>query len=188
MTARPFVLDPPRPGIDRVEGLLLLDIDGVLNILGDAADPETLPTVPGSSGRSLPIQMVGDDVLEALDALVQQPRIRLAWLTTWGATVAHLDEIMGGRLAGGFVVSERPSGYYVPADWKLRGALQLVEKHPGVRVAWADDDVFAMGPTSGLPAGSVVIAPRPDQGLTLGQAQRMAAHLAPTSTSGEDQA
>jgi len=178
---RPFVADPPRPGIDHVDGILMLDIDGVLNILGDAVDSSALPTVPGSKGRPLPIRMVADDVLDVLEAVVRRPGVWLGWLTTWGATVSHLEEIMGDRLSGGFVVSERPSGYYVPADWKLKGALQLIEKHPGARVAWADDDAFAMGSPSGLPAGSLVIAPRPELGLTLGQAQRIAAHLTQAS-------
>jgi len=171
---RLFVADPPRPGIDQVDSILMLDVDGVLNILGDSADSASLPTVPGSNGRSLPIRMVADDVLDVLEAVVQRPGIWLGWLTTWGATVAHLEKIMGGRLSAGFVVSERPSGYYAPIDWKLRGAMQLIEKHPGARVAWADDDAFAMG---NLPLGSLVIAPRPELGLTLGQVQRISDHL-----------
>jgi len=156
----------------------MLDVDGVLNILGGAADPAGLPTVPGSNGRPLPIQMISDEVLDVLEAVVQRPGIWLGWLTTWGATVAHLEKIMGGRLSGGFVVSERPSGYYAPIDWKLRGAMQLIEKHPKARVAWADDDAFAMG---NFPAGGLVMAPRPELGLTLGQAQRIEAHLRSTS-------
>ena len=176
--ARPFLLGPPQPGIDQVEGILILDVDGVLNVLGDTADPASLPTVPGGGGRPLPIQMISIEVLDVLEAVVQRPGIWLGWLTTWGATVAHLDEIMGGRLSGGFVVRERPSGYYAPIDWKLTGALQLIEKHSRAKVAWADDDAFAMG---NLPAGGLVIAPRPELGLTLGQAQRIAEHLTPAN-------
>jgi hypothetical protein len=177
ISASRFVLDPPRAGVDQVNGLLLLDVDGVINVLGDAADPASLPTVPGSKGRPLQVQMVSDDVLDALDAAVQLPGIWLGWLTTWGATVAHLDQILGGRLSGGFVVSERPSGYYAPPNWKLKGALQLIEKHPGARVAWADDDGIPMGTSPSFPAGSILISPRPELGLTLGQAQRIAEHL-----------
>jgi hypothetical protein len=184
----PFVVDPPRPDIDAVKGLLLLDVDGVLNILGDAKNPGFLPTVRGDNGRRLPIQIVDDEVLDVLESVVQLPGIWLGWLTTWGPTVANLEAITGGRLSGGFIVSVRPSGYYVPIDWKLNGALQLVEKHPGAAVAWADDDAIPMGALSGSgPAsltGSVLIAPDPEVGLALEQAQRIAAHLTGGEVSG----
>jgi hypothetical protein len=175
--ARPFVHGPPRPGIDRVDGILILDVDGVLNILSDAVDIVALPTVPGSKGRPLPIQMVSHEVLDVLDAVVQLPGVWLGWLSTWGATVAHLDQILGGRLSGGFVVSERPSGYYAPPNWKFKGALQLIEKHPGAKIVWADDDGIPVGASSSFPAGSILMSPRPELGLTLGQAQRVAEHL-----------
>lgn len=183
----PFVRDPPRPGIDQVDGALLLDVDGVLNILGDAEDQSGLPSVTGSRGRPLPINMISGEILDVLEHTLRRPGVWLGWLTTWGSSVASLEKILGGRLSGGFVVAERPSGYYAPADWKYKGAFQFAEKHPRASVAWVDDDAIPITlqtrSLSSQLSGLVRITPQPDVGLTLSHARQIEKLLTISPTS-----
>jgi hypothetical protein len=179
--ARPFVLDPPRPGIDRVDGILLLDVDGVLNILGDEIDRSTMPMVMGNNTRPLPIRMIDDEILDVIDEAVLRPSIKLGWLTTWGFGVAKLEPLLGGRLRGGFVVSERPSGRVSQTEWKQTSAYRLLEKHPLARLAWADDEAVAPLLISGSNlhglAQSLLVAPDPQVGLTIDQARSVSAFV-----------
>jgi hypothetical protein len=85
---RQFVSEPPRPSTDQVDAILLLDVDGVLNILGNTADRSTLPTVPGSGGRPLPIHVITGEILDVLELTVSQPGTWLGWLSTWGFSVS----------------------------------------------------------------------------------------------------
>jgi hypothetical protein len=181
--ARPFVLDPPRPGIDQVHGILILDVDGVLNILGDAVDRSVLPTVRGSNTRPLPIRMIEDEVLDVLEDTVQRPDVRLGWLTTWGFSVAKLEPLLGGRLRGGFVVSERPSANFESAEWKLRAAQRLMETYPFAALAWADDEAVApllAGARLHGFAQSLLLATDPQVGLTVDQARSVSAFMSGT--------
>ena len=105
---RPFVLDPPRANVERIDGLILPDVDGVLNALNDTVDRNSLPTVSGDSGRSLPINLVANDVLDALHSCLSRT-VRIGWLTTWGFRVSRLEEMLGGttsqRFAGDLLIS-----------------------------------------------------------------------------------
>jgi hypothetical protein len=178
--ARPFVLDPPRAGIDRVDGILILDVDGVLNILGKEVDRASLPIVQGNSGRPLPIRMVDDKILDVLEEIVRRPGIWLGWLTTWGFGVVKLETLLGGRLSGGFIVSERPSGEYSQAKWKLEAASQLANKYPTAAIAWADDAAITPAMLLTEPqllANGVLVSPLPEKGLTIAPASRIATHL-----------
>jgi hypothetical protein len=172
---RPFVLDPPRPGVDRVDGILALDVDGVLNILADAVDRSTLPTVRGNNTRPLPIRMIDDKILDVLEEVVQCPGIRLGWLTTWGFAVAKLEPLLGGRLSGGFVVSERPSANFESAEWKLKAAQRLAQMYPSAALAWADDEAVTPLLQTGAKlhgfARSILVAPDPQVGLTIDEAR-----------------
>lgn len=177
---RPFLVDAPRPGIDDVTGFMLLDVDGVLNILNDTVDRESLPTVPGSSGRPLPINLVGEEIIAVLDDALREG-VWLGWLTTWGFRVDRLEGLLGGRLRGGFVVTERPAVFFSPADWKMNAVTRLKDAHPSAALCWCDDDAIPLGLQFGSVsqryADAVLIAPTPEVGLTLDQARRMAAHL-----------
>lgn len=177
---RPFLVDAPRPGIDEVTGFMLLDVDGVLNILNDTVDRESLPTVPGSSGRSLPINLVGEEIIAVLDDALREG-VWLGWLTTWGFRVDRLQHLLRGRLEGGFVVAERPAMFFAPADWKLNAVTRLMDAHPSAALCWSDDDAIPIGlqfsSLSQRYPEAVLIAPTPEVGLTLDQARRIASHL-----------
>ena len=75
------MVDAPRPGVDHVEGFLVLDFDGVLNSLDQEVDRSSLPTVAGSTGRPLPINMVDDEILDAHQSALH-PGVTVAWLTS----------------------------------------------------------------------------------------------------------
>ena len=177
---RPFVLDPPRPGVDQVDGILLLDVDGVLNRLGGTADRGHLPTVKVDGNRRIPMDMIDDQVVDELDRCLGQTA-RVGWLTTWGFRVARLESLLGGRLAGGFVVSERPSGVTVSDQWKYDAASRLRAAWPDARFAWAEDESIPpplrRGTGSSLWADDLLVVPRSETGLTLDDARRTTAHL-----------
>lgn len=177
---RPFLVDAPRPGVDEVTGFMLLDVDGVLNILDDTADRASLPTVPGNSARPLPINLVSEEIIVVLDSALRAG-VWLGWLTTWGFRVDRLEELLGGRLREGFVVAERPATFFAPADWKMRAVTSLMNAHPSAALCWSDDDAIPLGlqfsSLSQRYPEAVLIAPTPEVGLTLDQARRIAAHL-----------
>ena len=173
------MVDAPRPRVDHVEGFLVLDFDGVLNSLNQEVDRSSLPTVAGSTGRPLPINMVDDEILDALQSALR-PGVRVAWLTSWGSLISRVEELLGGRLRGGFVVAERPTGFYVPADWKYEAFLTLRAQWPNARTAWSDDDAVPMAIRYNSSAGlsdALLVAPNPEVGLTLQDARQMAEHL-----------
>ena len=88
--------------------------------------------------------------------------------------------MLGGRLRGGFVVAERPTGFYVPADWKYEAFLTLRAQWPNARTAWGDDDAVPMAIRYNSSAGlsdALLVAPNPEVGLTLQDARQMAEHL-----------
>ncbi|MCW4386536.1 hypothetical protein OH146_12205 [Salinibacterium sp. SYSU T00001] len=168
--------------MDDVAGLLLLDVDGVINRLDSSTNSSTLPTVLGSSGRPLPINLIEEAVLEIIDDVARRPDIRLGWLTTWGFRVARLETVLDGRLSGGFVVAERPYGPFVPSEWKLHAAVKLFSQFPEAEFAWADDDAIPVAMrynsvTHRLP-GALLLAPAAETGLTSNDAKRIVAHFA----------
>lgn len=178
--ARPYILDPPRPGISRLDGIVILDVDGCINRLDDSVDRSTLPTVDGDSGRDLPIDLIDDEVIEALHSALS-PTVRICWLTTWSWRVARLEPLLGGRLSGGFIGGEPPHGTFVPESWKLVAATKIREAWPLSRCAWIEDESVPQslqrGTGSSLWADDLLVAPRSEIGLTLDDARRVAEHI-----------
>ncbi|MHA6667479.1 HAD domain-containing protein [Homoserinimonas sp. A447] len=177
---KPFLVDPPRPGVDHVEGLVVCDFDGVLNSLSPDRNFDTLPTVLGSSGRDLPINLISSEILDTLQSALR-PGIKLAWLTSWGFRISRLEELFAGRFSGGFVVSERPAGMYVSADWKLHAFEKLVAQWPDAKTAWIEDDQIPMAvrysSLSQSHPEALLIAPDPEIGLSQRDAERVVLHL-----------
>lgn len=175
----PFLIQPPEPG--KIMAILALDVDGVLNKLGRQGSAP-LPEAE-SGGRKFGIDLVDYAVLDALDKALACPGVALAWTTTWGSDVANLRQLLGGRLAGGFVAAERPAGVYVDFGWKEKAVVHLVRRY-GARVAWVDDEAVANSLRWGnLPpelAGdrALLVAPEPGAGLSLADAERVAVFLA----------
>ncbi len=147
--------------------LLLLDVDGVLNALGDDAD--ALATWPvwrsgwaRADGRRWPIRWV-PDVVERLRGWHDTGRVEVQWLTTWGHEandeLRHLvgmpelavagtydDEDLQGSpevdagLAHAAVAPAAPdplSGRW----WKYDVVKRLREQQPERRLVWVDDEL-----------------------------------------------
>lgn len=97
--------------------------------------------------------------------------------------MAKLQELLGARLAGGFVGAARPPGVYVDLGWKEAAVLDLAGRYADARIAWVDDEAVANAIRWGelprlLPAERVhLVAPEPRRGLTAGEARRVAAFL-----------
>jgi hypothetical protein len=79
------------------------------------------------------------DIVARLDTVIQRPGIWLAWTTTWSSHISLARHLFDGHLEGGFVVAERPPGFYVDIGWKEQAVLRLAEQFPDAKLAWIDD-------------------------------------------------
>ena len=176
--------------------LLVLDVDGVLNMIDvdqwernrrtGQSFQKAMPPVTEGFERHHVRTAHGDKywvdvnplVIDALDTLINSVtnNIELCWLTTWGPNVrAFIEQALDGKLAGGFVLAKRPSQYRgaVPSGWKI-AALRAQIATTGQPWIWADDEEIAMARTSPgfdddpiFAVPHLLFEPVPTVGLTL---------------------
>lgn len=173
--------------------LWLLDVDGVLNVVpGHAgasarASPGTRRGSAVADGVRWPIRYV-PAVTAAVARLHTAGAVECRWLTTWGEAanaelrrvlgLPHLDVVATPHVArpvraGGGVAFHGAGA--APDDgewWKLAAVRALVAAAPGRPLVWTDDDLrhhpeaVAWVRRHGPP--SLLVAPRPHEGLTRG--------------------
>lgn len=153
---------------------IVLDVDGVINRLSSPEERGPAARQVWSDRDQCSWWIDPDlEVLGRIDMLVRRPRVRLAWLTTWGHSVHaitdHFHVLKGGR-----VLAERPTQRFVPADWKLTALLTFLEERENPPYVWADDDAvpdaltyraqFKLGRAGG--EERLLLGPDPCAGLT----------------------
>jgi len=177
--------------VTEARSVVLLDVDGVLNALGNDLPPgKWSHGWATADGVSWPISWA-PRVVDALRSWHEDGQLELKWLTTWGHDGnADLRRLLGlpelrvagtyqdGRLRGVPTASSGSSHAAVtPASpdplsglsWKYDVVCHLLADHPG-RVIWVDDELH--GPDSPFRAWAtlhdrlVVIGPDPSCGLT----------------------
>ncbi|GAA2933723.1 hypothetical protein GCM10010458_16310 [Microbacterium luteolum] len=152
--------------------LLVLDVDGTICRI--YRDEERVPHQDDPGWRSW--MSVDDDVVDALDTLVEGSGVDVAWLTTWPHDqVAWLiQEPLRGRLSGPYV----PWQNWPKQGWRVQSLISYVRETMPAVVAWADDrapDDAAVQLTGMTQVPSFVVRPNKFTGLTLEDVARISA-------------
>jgi hypothetical protein len=144
--------------------LVLLDVDGVLNILGDDAAPSWDVVLSGratAEGTSFAITW-SPDVIDRINSWINA-EVEIQWLTTWGYdannSLRHLVGLPELTVAG----THNGSWQGVPEDknvtshaamapaapdpltgewWKYDVVKRLLSEQPGRLLVWVDDELF----------------------------------------------
>ena len=164
--------------------VLLLDVDGVLNI------PRGRLPEGWRRDRFNGYELSWDpSVTSRLRELHEAGRVEIQWLTTWTTDADRLlAEPMG--LPRGLKVHDRedaaPVGFLgrlngLSGWWKLAAAREVAEAEPDRRIIWIDDDLAAQAADTGewLAARPHVLVVAPDlfEGLTHQQLDEVEAWL-----------
>jgi len=155
-------------------GLLVLDVDGTVSRI--FREEEHSLHQNESGWRSW--MSVDDDVVDALDSLVESSQIDVAWLTTWPHDqVAWLvQEPLRGKLSGPYV----PWQNCPKQGWRLQSLISYVREVKPSVVAWADDrapEDAARRLTGMTEVPSFVVRPNKFVGLTLENVDKIATAL-----------
>ena len=124
---------PARSSADTV---LLLDVDGVLNVEDGSAWGEVLMGGGEAScyGRTYWLDW-SESAMARLRALAEHPRVEIRWCTTWCGATEQLERLFGlpalSEAFGGIERSEAP-------EYKLAAARGVLAE--GRRLIWVDDD------------------------------------------------
>jgi hypothetical protein len=154
--------------------LLVLDVDGTISRI--FREEEHSPHQNESGWRSW--MSVDDDVVDALDRLVESSQIDVAWLTTWPHDqVAWLiQEPLRGKLSGPYV----PWQNWPKQGWRLQSLISYVREVKPSAVTWADDrapEDSARRLTGMTEVPSFVVRPNKFVGLTLEDVEKIATAL-----------
>lgn len=144
--------------------LLVLDVDGTISRIYGENEYARYQNEPG--WRSW--MSVDDEVVDALDALVEDSDAEVAWLTTWPHDqVAWLvQEPLRGKLSGPYV----PWQNWPKLGWRMQSLISYVRAASPSAVIWADDSapVDAARRLTGMTeVPSFVVRPDKFVGLTL---------------------
>jgi hypothetical protein len=144
--------------------LLLLDVDGVLNILGDDTQPSWDVIMTGravADGMAYTITWSPEVIQAVLDWIDQG--VEVQWLTTWGhdanTSMRHLigmpelpvagtyDENWAGAVESASTRSHAEMAPAAPdpltgAWWKYDVVKRLLDEHPDRLLVWIDDELF----------------------------------------------
>jgi hypothetical protein len=124
----------------------LLDIDGVLNVLGGKPDPSAWPArswrrFPATDARTRvtwPI-VAAEPVAAFIREVHESGRAEVRWHTTWQESARQIADRME---LPDFEVQWAPEfgdGHDAPAWWKLAGALRVIEDEHRPLI-WTDDE------------------------------------------------
>lgn len=164
---------PPSPRQPQRK-LLVLDVDGTISRI--YRDEERVLHQDEPRWRSW--MSVDDDVVDALEALVEDSDADVAWLTTWPHDqVAWLiQEPLCGKLSGPYV----PWQHWPKPGWRLQSLISYVRETKPAVVVWADDrapDDAAPHLTGMTEVPSFVVRPNRFVGLTLKDVEEIDAVL-----------
>lgn len=144
--------------------LVLLDVDGVLNILGDDEEPTWEVVLSGratAEGTSFPITW-SPDVIDWITRWIDAG-VEIQWLTTWGhdanSSLRHLVGLPELPVAGTYderwrgapettgATSHAEMAPAAPdpltgAWWKYDVVKRLLTEQPGRLLIWVDDELF----------------------------------------------
>lgn len=154
--------------------LLVLDVDGTISRI--YRDEERVLHQDEPGWRSW--MSVDDDVVDALDRLVEGSGVDVAWLTTWPHDqVAWLvQEPLRGKLSGAYV----PWQNWPKQAWRLQSLISYVRQVKPSAVTWADDrapEDAARRLTGMTEVPSFAVRPNKFVGLTLADVDAIAAAL-----------
>jgi len=164
---------------------LFIDVDGVLNAVGEAPLDDHRLVVQVENGLSVFPIRYDPRVVDRLNALTRDGLVQLIWLTTWARAARDSLAPAIGLDPGGRVLADPgdPELARHPYDphrpwWKLALLLEAIEDDPDQPVAWCDDDLDegTKGRFADLhPGPSLLITPDPGVGLTLEDLDRIEA-------------
>lgn len=156
------------PEIRRV---VVLDVDGVVSPVRPIA-----PVWPDMvvAGRVIGPVLVSRSVCTRLDALHRLPGVECRWLTSWTQEMRSDMSPFPGRDWKAVMEADDPRATAPGSScWKQRALETWLERHLNVHaVAWCDDDLrggrlhTARRQLGAYRADSMVLAPRPEVGLT----------------------
>lgn len=123
--------------------LILLDVDGVLNLYPVVPGTGTHQTFPAWSEEnqreytmSVPNYLF--DAIPELEKLAD-----FAWCTTWNYDApASLSPVLGFGADWPVVEVGNPEHVGFRETWKVTGVTKFLEAHEGRRVVWIDDQLF----------------------------------------------
>lgn len=150
--------------------LLVLDVDGTISRI--YRDEERVLHRDEPGWRSW--MSVDEDVVDALDTLVEGSEVDVAWLTTWPHDqVAWLiQEPLRGKLSGPYV----PWRNWPKQGWRLQSLISYARETKPAVVVWADDrapEHAALRLTGMTEVPSFVVRPNKFIGLTLEDVERI---------------
>ncbi|BCJ37100.1 hypothetical protein Athai_46030 [Actinocatenispora thailandica] len=123
----------------------LLDIDGVLNVLGGKPDRRVWPSrswrrfsaTDASTQVTWPI-VVAEPVAAFIREVHDSGRAEVRWHTTWQRSAGRIGAQLGLPEFEVHSAPEFPDGRYDPEWWKLPGALRVIEDERRPLI-WTDD-------------------------------------------------
>ena len=163
---------------------LFMDVDGVLNALGDPPPDDHRSVVQVESGLGVFPIRYDPRIVDRLNALTRDGRVQLIWLSTWSASARERLAPAIGLEGGSRVLADAndPSLARSPYDahrpwWKLQLLLDAIEGDPTRPVVWLedglDDATKARFPEL-HPGPSLLITPDSGIGLTVEDVDRIA--------------
>lgn len=148
--------------------LVLLDVDGVLNVLGEESRATWDVLMAGratADGTSFSI-MWSPEVIQTLNGWIEDG-VEVQWLTTWGHdanhSLRHLVGLPELPVAGTYDEHWRGASESTPAAshaemapaapdpltgewWKYDVVQRLLRQHPDRLLVWIDDELFLPSP------------------------------------------
>lgn len=160
--------------------VLLLDVDGVLNVArpGWAAPPRH--ATASTNGQTYPLCWA-PDLLDRLRDWHLDGRAELRWATTWCRDADQLERLWGLPPLARALADDDLGSFLRILFGKLNAALAVVEEEHRPLV-WVDDDAIpAFGPyrdrLDNAPAGALLLTPRPTRGITREEADLIESFL-----------
>ena len=164
---------------------LFLDVDGVLNAIGEPPPDDPRLVVQVENAQGVFTIRYDPRVVDRLNAMARTGLVQLTWLTTWSWAARDALAPAIGLDPGSQVLADTgdPDLARHPYDltrpwWKLAVLLRVVEDDADQPVAWCDDDLDegTKGRFADLhPGPSLLITPDPGVGLTLEDLDRIEA-------------
>ena len=164
---------------------LFIDVDGVLNAVGEAPLDDHRLVVQVENGLSVFPIRYDPRVVDRLNALTRDGLVQLIWLTTWARAARDSLAPAIGLDPGGRVLADPgdPELARHPYDphrpwWKLALLLEAIEDDPDRPVVWVDDDLDDATKARFVnlhPGRSLLLTPDPGVALTLEDLDRLEA-------------
>lgn len=165
--------------------LLILDFDGVVNMLGTSGDVRRRDDVPGhvvratmeSGGVEYPIRY-SQELVGRMNAAAASSGATWLWLSTWcEAAITDVNPVVGTRATDwlrwdSVGIDPGPRGADSRSAAKFNALRQYIRQHSGPFV-WVDDEATALWRDEDFPSlkddQALVIAPDPRVGMSLGE-------------------